>query len=122
MAYTDDQLRSAVDAVFGQFDKDNSNSLDAQEVYNLICAAVKHMGNGAQVSQEQVNQFVKAVDKSGDGKIQKPELYEIFKKVLQWFRTPLNTFIFWKPTYPSNRYNVYLSESCLTSLDSQNAN
>ncbi len=93
MPYTDDQLRSAVDAVFGQFDKDNSNSLDAQEVYNLICAAVKHMGNGAQVSQEQVNQFVKAVDKSGDGKIQKPELFEIFKKVLQWFRTPLNIFI-----------------------------
>jgi hypothetical protein len=26
--------------------------------------------------------FIKAVDNSGDGKIQKPELYEIFKKVL----------------------------------------
>jgi Ca2+-binding EF-hand superfamily protein len=29
-----------------------------------------------------VAQFVQAVDKTGDGKIQKAELYEIFKKVL----------------------------------------
>jgi Ca2+-binding EF-hand superfamily protein len=34
------------------------------------------------VSQAEVQQFVTAVDKSGDGKIQKPELFEIFKKVL----------------------------------------
>ena len=39
MGYTDQQLRDAVDAVFGQFDKDGSNSLDASETYNLICAA-----------------------------------------------------------------------------------
>lgn len=83
MPYTDQQLRDAVDAVFSQFDKDNSNSLDANEVYNLISAALKHMNSNAQVSQEQVQGFVQAVDKSGDGKIQKPELFEIFKKVLQ---------------------------------------
>lgn len=47
MPYTDQQLRDAVDAVFSQFDKDNSNSLDANEVFALISAAVKHMGSNA---------------------------------------------------------------------------
>ena len=82
MSYSDQQLRDAVDAVFNQFDTDHSGSLDATEVSNLINAALKHMNAGRQVSQQEVNQFVKAVDSSGDGKIQKPELFEIFKKVL----------------------------------------
>ena len=82
MGYSDQQLRDAVDAVFGQFDKDNSNSLDQQEVFNLIQAALQKLGSNQQVSQQQVQQFIQAVDKSGDGKIQKQELYEIFKKVL----------------------------------------
>lgn len=81
MGYTDQQLRDAVDAVFGQFDKDGSNTLDPQETYNLICAAAQKMG-GQQPSQEQVQQFVQAVDKNGDGKIQKQELYQIFRKVM----------------------------------------
>ena len=85
MGYSDQQLRDAVDAVFGQFDKDNSNSLDQQEVFNLIQAALQKLGSNQQVSQQQVQQFIQAVDKSGDGKIQKQELYEIFKKVLNWF-------------------------------------
>jgi Ca2+-binding EF-hand superfamily protein len=82
MSYSDQQLRDAVDAVFNQFDTDKSNSLDATEVRNLINAALSHLNAGKQVSQQEVNQFVKAVDSSGDGKIQKPELFEIFKKVL----------------------------------------
>lgn len=57
MGYSDQQLREAVDAVFGQFDKDNSNSLDSNEVYNLICAAAQKMG-GQQPSQQQVQKFV----------------------------------------------------------------
>jgi Ca2+-binding EF-hand superfamily protein len=82
MSYSDQQLRDAVDAVFTQFDADKSGHLDANEVGNLINAALKHMNAGRQVSQQEVNQFIKAVDNSGDGKIQKPELFEIFKKVL----------------------------------------
>jgi hypothetical protein len=38
---------------------------------------------------------MKAADKSGDGKIQKPELYEIFKKVLSWLDQILNTYIYY---------------------------
>lgn len=51
MAYSDDKLRKAVDAVFGQFDKDGSNTLDTAEVRNLINAALNQMGANRQASQ-----------------------------------------------------------------------
>ena len=73
--FSDQQLRDAVDAVFSQYDKDNSGTLDQNEVANLINDALKHMGQGKQVSQAEVQQFVQGVDKSGDGRIAKPELF-----------------------------------------------
>ena len=83
MGYSDDQLRQAVDAVFGAFDADNSGTLDRNEVFNLISAAMKNMNPpcNRDPTQEEVNALVQASDTSGDGKISKPELYEIFKKV-----------------------------------------
>ena len=90
MGYTDDQLRQAVDAVFQQFDKDNSGYLDQQETYNLICAAMKHLDpNKPAPTQDDVNKFIQAVDSSNDGKIQKPELFQIFRKVLPQWLPPL---------------------------------
>ena len=68
--------------MFDQFDKDQSGSLDQQETYNLICAALQKAGSDKKPTPEQVQGFVQAVDKSGDGKIQKMELYQIFKQVL----------------------------------------
>ncbi len=82
MSYNDEQLRAAVDAVFNKYDTDGSQSLDANEVFNLINDALNHMKSNRKVTQGEVQQFVNAVDKSGDGKIQKTELYEIFRKVL----------------------------------------
>jgi Ca2+-binding EF-hand superfamily protein len=81
-AYSEAQLVQAVDAVFAKYDADGNNYLDANEVFNLINDALKHMKSTRQVSKGEVDQFIAAVDKSGDGKIQKTELYEIFKKVL----------------------------------------
>jgi Ca2+-binding EF-hand superfamily protein len=34
------------------------------------------------VAEKEVNQFVAAIDKNGDGKISKPELFEILKKLI----------------------------------------
>ena len=82
MSYNDQQLKDAVDAVFGKYDKDKNGTLDAEEVHSLISDALKHVNSNKTVSQAEVNGFISAVDSSGDGKIQKPELYQIFKKVL----------------------------------------
>ena len=81
MSYNDEQLRQAVDAVFSQFDADNSNTLDRNEVFNLVNAALAHMGANRQATQEEVQGLIQAVDANNDGKIAKPELYEIFKRV-----------------------------------------
>ena len=85
MSYNDDQLREAVDAVFDKFDADGSHTLDRGEVCNLVNAALQHMGAGRQASQEEVEGLIQAVDVNGDGKIAKPELLQIFKRVAnQW--------------------------------------
>lgn len=83
MSYSDQQIRDAVNAVFQAYDKDNSGSLDSTEVGSLINDALKHMGNQQrQVTPAEISQFIKAVDVNNDGKIEKNELYDIFKKVL----------------------------------------
>ena len=81
MSYSNEQLRAAVDAVFDKFDADNSGTLDKGEVFNLINAAMAHMNAGRQASHEEVDALVSAVDTTGDGKIDKKELYVIFEKV-----------------------------------------
>ena len=86
MSYSDDDLRNAVNAVFDAYDKDKSGTLESNEITLLINDALKHMGQNRQVTQQEVNQFIQAVDKNSDGKIAKPELFEIFKKVIsKWF-------------------------------------
>lgn len=81
MSYTDQQLKDAVDAVFQQFDNDKSGTLEADEVSKLINAALKQMNANRSASQSEIAGLIKSVDKNGDGKIGKVELFEIFKKV-----------------------------------------
>lgn len=82
MSYSDDDLRNAVNSVFDAYDKDKSGTLESNEISLLINDALKHMGQNRQVTQQEVNQFISAVDKNNDGKVAKPELFEIFKRVI----------------------------------------
>lgn len=52
MSYSDDDLRNAVNAVFDAYDKDRSGTLEANEIMCLINDALKHMGQGRQVTQQ----------------------------------------------------------------------
>lgn len=72
---TDDQLRQAIDAIFNKYDTDRSGTLEGNEVYNLISDAFKSLGRNKEVSEQEVQQFITAIDKNGDGKIAKPELF-----------------------------------------------
>ena len=51
MSYSDDDLRNAVNAVFDAYDKDKSGTLESNEITQLINDALKHMGQGRQVTQ-----------------------------------------------------------------------
>ena len=50
MSYNEEQLKKAVDAVFDKYDTDKSNSLDANEVCNLINDALAHMKSNKKVT------------------------------------------------------------------------
>jgi Ca2+-binding EF-hand superfamily protein len=72
MSYSDDDLRNAVNAVFDAYDADKSGTLEKNEITKLINDALKHMGQDRVVTEPEVQQFINAVDKNGDGKIAKP--------------------------------------------------
>lgn len=69
---SDDQLRQAIDAIFNKYDKDKSGTLEGDEIFSLINDAFKSLGRSRQVKNEEVSQFIKAIDKNGDGRISKP--------------------------------------------------
>ena len=71
----DDQLRQAIDAIFVKYDADHSGTLENTELFSLINDAFKSLGRNREVKADEVNQFIKAIDKNGDGKISKPELF-----------------------------------------------
>jgi Ca2+-binding EF-hand superfamily protein len=79
---TDDQLRQAIDAIFNKYDSDKSGTLEGNEIFSLINDAFKSLGRNREVKSDEVGQFVKAIDKNGDGKISKTELFEILKKLI----------------------------------------
>jgi Ca2+-binding EF-hand superfamily protein len=79
---SDDQLRQAIDAIFNKYDTDKSGTLEGNEIFCLINDAFKSLGRNREVKSDEVNQFVKAIDKNGDGKISKAELFEILKKLI----------------------------------------
>lgn len=79
---SDDQLRQAIDAIFNKYDVDQSGTLQDNEIFNLINDAFKSLGRNRNVSKQEVLQFINAIDKNGDGKIAKPELFEILKRLI----------------------------------------
>ena len=90
MSYSDEQLRNAVNAVFDAYDTDKSGTLESDEITKLINDALKHMGQKRSVNKQEVDQFIAAVDKNSDGKVAKPELFEIFKKVVNKWSKSMN--------------------------------
>lgn len=65
---SDDQLRQAIDAIFNKYDTDKSGTLQGSEIFSLISDAFKSLGRNRQVKEEEVTQFIKAIDKNGDSK------------------------------------------------------
>lgn len=78
----DDQLKQAIQNIFDKYDVDKSGTLEGTEIFNLINDAFKSLGKNKEVSQGDVQQFINAIDKNGDGKIAKVELFEILKQLV----------------------------------------
>jgi Ca2+-binding EF-hand superfamily protein len=74
---TDDQLRLIVDKIFDKYDKDKSFTLDVGELKQVLLDTM-----GSKTTEDQVNQFLKAIDSNNDGKVTKMELFNIIKKFI----------------------------------------
>lgn len=82
---TDRQLHEAIDMIFSKYDTDKSNTLDFQEVKQIVVDTFKSSGDTRRITDEDVRKFVGEVDEDSDGKITRQELYAIFKKIIDNF-------------------------------------
>lgn len=69
----------ACEKLFKEFDKDNSGFIDASEVRALLESMYKSLE--MEVTEADVTDFVKAFDKSKDGKISYKEFVKNFERV-----------------------------------------
>jgi Ca2+-binding EF-hand superfamily protein len=64
-------IQKAVDLAFMKFDRDNSGSLDVNELGAFLTEVFKIAGVGITVSSWQAQILMKLMDKNKDGRIQK---------------------------------------------------
>ena len=79
----DQELRSAVFWVFEAYDVDGSGGLEIEEVVVMVNDALAYMKQNRKVKQSEVEQFMSQIDKNNDGTVDKNELYQLFKFVIQ---------------------------------------
>ena len=83
MGFEEKLLRRACDKAFDHFDKDGSGALDSSEATSFINCALDHMGVGFQAEAGYVNYLIQTVDRNHDGQVQKEEMFQIFKMVIE---------------------------------------
>ena len=83
MSITDQQLKAYIDQVFVKYDRDHSGGLDCNELALFFNEIFTMSGNPTRVNTQQAMEAMRAIDQNGDGMAQKPELFQIFKKLLQ---------------------------------------
>lgn len=78
------QIKNEIDAVFKDFDKDNSGTLDIAEVKQFFAAVFANApADLKKPTDKDIENFAYVVDKNGDGKINKQELYQFVERFSQ---------------------------------------
>ena len=79
---TDQHLAGYIDAIFSNYDKDNSNGLDASELTGFFNDLYRAMGIKKTVTVLEAQQALAAIDANHDGRASREELFEAFRHVL----------------------------------------
>ena len=78
-------IAKCVDEIWGQYDTDNSGSLDKEETKKFVMETLKDMSSGdggnGEVNDADFEQTFKEFDKDGNGTIEKDEMAAFIKKV-----------------------------------------
>lgn len=67
----DNTLRSFIDKVFANYDRDRSGTLDSSELAGFFNDVFQMSGNQTRINQQQAMQAIKAIDANNDGKASK---------------------------------------------------
>jgi len=80
---SDQQLRLYIDEVFLVFDRDRSGTLDSIELGNFFNQVFARLGWPMHINQQQAFQAMQAIDRNGDGRANKMELFAAIKHIEQ---------------------------------------
>lgn len=83
MSISDQQLRAYIDQVFMKYDRNQSGTLDPNELYLFFNDIFAMTGNSYRLNSQQAQAAMRAIDTNGDGVASKPELFMAFKQILQ---------------------------------------
>ena len=77
------QLKAAVDLIFIKYVKDNSGTLQHEEIAFLINQNLKKRGLvKSEVTERDFQHFMKKADENGDGKIDKKKMLQVLKNIM----------------------------------------
>ena len=84
MNYVDDNaLRNYIDQVFMRYDRDRSGTLDSNELAGFFNDVFQMMGSPQRINAYQAQQSLMSIDRNGDGRANKMELFMAFKMMIQ---------------------------------------
>jgi hypothetical protein len=82
----DSQVQSVVDELFPLYDKDHSGFLETKELSGFLTQALKRLGVNATVTDSQAEQAIKVIDKNSDRQVNKFEVADALKSILEYKR------------------------------------
>ena len=78
----DTQLQKYVDQVFMKYDRDRNGWLNINEIYGFFNEVLALSGQNRMLSQQEAMNIARNMDRNGDGRIVKIELYTALKAIL----------------------------------------
>lgn len=74
---SEDELRTAIDRIYEEYDKDKNGSLDKKEILSLLNNSLGRTN----MTEKDVKDFMSKVDSDGSNSIEKGELFRIYKQL-----------------------------------------
>ena len=99
----DFQLQQYIDQVFSRYDRDYSGTLDPNELHLFFNDIFALTGSNYRINPQQAFAAMRVIDKNGDGRASKPELFMCFKQILQSQSKMPNQ----QQQYPQQQYGGY---------------
>lgn len=88
----DDILRMYIDEVFAAYDYDRSGLLEIKELHTFLNQLYISMNDPRRFTEADILQYVSSVDYSKNGRISKPQLFILFKKIWEGGQNQQNNY------------------------------